>query len=349
VTVADSVAGYTSAARSGARARTRDGMIDTMRGVAILMVIGIHSLPKIEGSALVTAVDALLRPCVPVFLFASGYLTAQSGTIPLAKRIARTLVPYTIAFAAAYAFMALTNPQMDQRLVVTAVRYVFAYVFVYYYVFVYVGCTLLLWLVFAAAGREKVTRQPRLLVLLSLSIVAGLMFGAYLDPLLARVHVNDTVIEEVRMRDVPFWFAFAAAGALVGLTRAQSVLHDLRYPLAVGAVLAFAAYALIRIAQIGDAADYDSIAFFLYSLLFCLAMLGFAWNWHAIAVLGSASYFIYLWHIFVVMALRAVPALHPHPLASFLAEYIAALLVTASLAILIRQAAPPRVAQWLGV
>jgi peptidoglycan/LPS O-acetylase OafA/YrhL len=78
-------------------------------------------------------------------------------------------------------------------------------------------------------------------------------------------------------------------------------------------------------------------------------MLGFAWNWQAIATLGSASYFIYLWHIFVVMALRAVPALHPHPLASFLTEYIAALLVTASLAILIRQAAPQRVAQWLGV
>ena len=135
MTVAEGVAGYTSVTRSRARTRTRDGMIDTMRGVAILMVIGIHSLPRIEGSALVTAVDAVLRPCVPVFLFASGYLTAQSGTIPLAKRIVRTLVPYTIAFAAAYAFMALTNPQMDQRLVVTAVRYVLAYVFVYYYVF----------------------------------------------------------------------------------------------------------------------------------------------------------------------------------------------------------------------
>jgi fucose 4-O-acetylase-like acetyltransferase len=349
VTVAENVAGYTSASCSGARVRTRDGTIDTMRGVAILMVIGIHSLPKIEASALVTAADAVLRPCVPVFLFASGYLTAQTGTIPLTKRIVRTLVPYTIAFVAAYAFMAFTNPQMDQRLVVTAARYVFAYVFVYYYVFVYVGCTLLLWLVFAATGRGEPTRQPRLLVLLTLSIVIGLFVGAYLDPLLAHFRVSDALVEEVRMRDVPFWFAFAAAGALVGSTRTQAVLHDLRYPLAAGAVLAYAAYALIRIAHIGDAADYDSLAFFLYALLFCLAMRGFARNWHAVAMLGSASYFIYLWHIFVVMALRAVPVLHPHPLASFLTEFIAALLVTASLAILIRQAAPQRLAQWLGV
>jgi hypothetical protein len=44
-----------------------------------------------------------------------------------------------------------------------------------------------------------------------------------------------------------------------------------------------------------------------------------------------------------------VPALHPHPLVSFLTEYIAALFVTASVAMLLRQAAPPRVAQWLGV
>jgi peptidoglycan/LPS O-acetylase OafA/YrhL len=349
MTVADSVAGYTSASRSGARARARDGAIDTMRGVAILMVIGIHSLPKIEGSALVTAADAVLRPCVPVFLFASGYLTAQTGTIRLAKRVVRTLVPYTIAFIAAYVFMALTNPQMDQRLLATAVRYVFAYVFVYYYVFVYVGCTLLLWLVFAVAGREQTTRQPRLLVLLALSIIIGLFSGAYLDPLLQHFGVSDALVEEARMRDVPFWFAFAAAGALIGLTRAQAVLHDLRHPLLAGAVLAYVVYALIRIAHIGDAADYDSLAFFLYAVLFCLAMLGFARHWHVAAALGSASYFIYLWHIFVVMALRAVPALHPHPLASFLTEFIAALLVTAALAILIRQAAPPRLAQWLGV
>src|SRR5262249_16318420 len=160
----------------------------------------------------------------------------------------------------------------------------------------------------AAAGREKMTRQPRLLALLSLSIVAGLFVGAYLDPLLARIHVSDAVIEEVRMRDVPFWFAFAAAAGLVRLPPRQSVLHDLRFLLAGGVVLAYCAYALIRIARVGDAADYDSLAFFLYSLMFCLTMLAFAWSWHAVAVLGSASYFIYLWHIFVVMTLRSVPS-----------------------------------------
>ena len=95
---------------------------------------------------------AALRSCVPIFLFASGYLTARSGHVPLGKRVRRTLAPYTIAFLGAYAFMALSNPEMDHRPVIVVVRYAFAYVFVYYYVFVYLGCTVMLWAAMAAAG-----------------------------------------------------------------------------------------------------------------------------------------------------------------------------------------------------
>src|SRR5207244_13040203 len=62
-----------------APARSRDGVIDAMRGIAILMVIGIHSLPQPLDAIWAKSLDAALRPCVPVFLFASGYLTALSG------------------------------------------------------------------------------------------------------------------------------------------------------------------------------------------------------------------------------------------------------------------------------
>src|SRR5262245_47038477 len=96
----------------------RDAGIDTMRGIAILMVIGIHSLPQPLG-AWETTVDAILRPCVPIFLFASGYLTALSGKVPLGKRLKAAIVPYAIAFAAAYLYMALHNPAMDHRPVTT--------------------------------------------------------------------------------------------------------------------------------------------------------------------------------------------------------------------------------------
>lgn len=333
-------------ASARASAGARDAVIDTMRGVAILMVIGIHSLPEADGSALVMAVDAILRPCVPVFLFASGYLTAKSGRVPLLKRLKRTLEPYTMAFIAAYAFMAINNPDMDHRPMVAVARYGLAYVFVYYYVFVYIGCTVALWAVFAVAGEEH---RQRLLVLLALAVIAGLTVGAYLDPLLSRLHISGAVAEEVRMRDIPFWFSFMAAGAMVGLGRIEAALRDLRYPIAAATIAAYAAYAAIRIAGLGDAADYDSVAFFLYAALFCIAMLGFGYGSAALAALGSASYFIYLWHIFPIMMLRPLAALQQHPVLSTVVEYVAALTFSVLLVWALRRRARPRLAQWLGI
>ena len=78
-----------------------------MRGFAILMVIGIHSLQQPLNSW-ETLADAVLRPCVPIFLFASGYLTVLSGRVPLVRRLKAVLIPYATAFAAAFKAMAAT-------------------------------------------------------------------------------------------------------------------------------------------------------------------------------------------------------------------------------------------------
>lgn len=339
---------WSAAARAPVQARTRDSVIDTLRGLAILMVIGIHSLPKADGSALVIAVDAALRPCVPIFLFVSGYLTARSGHVPLTKRLWRTIVPYTVAFVAAYVFMAIDNPAMDHRPAVAVTRYVLAYVFVYYYVFVYVGCTVALWATIALAGDGK-DHDRRLILLLFLAIPVGLAFGAYIDPLLQRLGVAEAIIDEVRMRDLPFWFTFMAAGTLAGLFRAGELFRALRYPLAAAAVVAYAVYAAIRLAGIGDAANYDSVAFFLYAMLTCIVLLGFAPENTSLAALGSASYFIYLWHIFVIMVLRQLAVLQPHPFLSTIVEYAAALLICVAVVLLLRRLMPPRIAQGLGI
>src|SRR5713226_496730 len=101
---------------------SRDAAIDTMRGIAILMVIGIHSLQPPLNSWEILA-DAPLRPCVPIFLFASGYLTALSGRVPLAKRLSAALIPYAIAFIAAYAYTAWQNPAMDHRITSALARF----------------------------------------------------------------------------------------------------------------------------------------------------------------------------------------------------------------------------------
>jgi surface polysaccharide O-acyltransferase-like enzyme len=321
---------------------SRDLGIDTMRGVAILMVIGIHSLQP--PSAWVTAIDAALRPCVPVFLLVSGYLTALSGTVPLGKRLQAAVIPYAIAFAAAYLYMALHNPAMDHRPATAIARFMFAYAFVYYYVFVYIGCTIVLWLIFSVArpGPQRTT-------LLLFAIVLGLIAGSYLDPLLIRFGFAESVLEEIRMRDIPFWLAFMALGATLAEFRIKPVLADMRLLLLGGTITAYIIYAAVRLFGVGDAADYDSIAFFAYAASLCCLLLAVGARSPLVASLGSGSYFIYLWHIFFVMLLRDHTSLRElGPAAASIITYILVTAGSITALIVIRQIAPARLSRWLG-
>lgn len=332
-----------------ATAITRDGAIDTMRGVAILMVIGIHALQQPLDASWKIALDAFLRPCVPIFLFGSGYLTGLSGRVPVTKRLIATVIPYAIAFVAAYLYMALMNPAMDHRITTTVARFGLAYVFVYYYVFVYVGCTLLLWLVLWFATRIPEQAEQRLQVLLLIAIAFGLIVGSYLDPLLARVGLSDGVIEEFRMRDIPFWFTFAALGMLVARASIREVLLDMLPTLAVAAIIAYAIYVAVRITAIGDAAAYDSVAFFGYAAALSVLLLALRVDVPVLATLGAGSYFVYLWHIFVIMALRDLGGFHAlGGVAATFLIYAIALVVTGAALLALRQWAPPRARRYLG-
>jgi fucose 4-O-acetylase-like acetyltransferase len=349
MTVVDRLsAGPESLEGADAPATSRDIAVDSIRGFAILMVIGIHSLPQPLDALWTKSLDAALRPCVPVFLFASGYLTALSGRVPLARRLRAALIPYAIAFFAAYGYMALHNPAMDHRLSATLVRFGLGYVFVYYYVFVYVCCTLGLWLIFALAGTGKPDSGRRIATLLILSIGCGLLAGSYLDPAMSRLGVSDALLDEVRMRDIPFWFSFVALGALTSMfadLRDESMRHVLP-----GAMLvAYMFYAAVRILGIGDAAVYDSTAFFLYAALFCGSLFAVQPRSPLFAWLGSGSYFIYLWHIFVVMALRDHTSLRQFgEIASFAIVCSLTILFSLTALFAIRQLASPCICRWLG-
>jgi surface polysaccharide O-acyltransferase-like enzyme len=332
-----------------APAASRDHVIDTMRGIAILMVIGIHSLQQPLDSPWAKSIDAALRPCVPLFLFASGYLTALSGRVPLGRRLKAALIPYAIAFVAAYIYMTLHNPAMDHRLIATLARFGLAYVFVYYYVFVYVGCTIGLWLIFTISGSGAPEQQRRIAAFLILSIGFGLIVGCYLDPALFRLGVSDSLIDEVRMRDIPFWFSFAALGALAAMCT-DLVDRDMRIFFFSSMLIAYMLYAAVRLLDIGDAAVYDSTAFFGYAALFCFWLFALQPRLPLLAAIGSGSYFIYLWHIFVVMVLRDHLALRQFgPAANFVITYSLTALFSVITLLAIRQFAFPRIFRWLGV
>ena len=331
-----------------APAKSRDSVVDAMRGIAILMVIGIHSLPQPLDAIWAKPLDAVLRPCVPVFLFASGYLTALSGRVPLARRLKAALIPYAIAFAAAYAYMALHNPAMDHRIGTALARFGLGYVFVYYYVFVYVCCTLALWYVFAAGGVGKPDAEKRIALLLALSIGCGLLAGSYLDPAISRLGASDALLDEIRMRDIPFWFSFVALGALTAMFADLSD-QGMRRALPGAMLAAYMFYAAVRILGLGDAATYDSIAFLLYAALFCVALFAIQPSSPLLGWLGSGSYFIYLWHIFIVMLLRDHTGLHQlGSVASFAVCCGLTVLLSTAALLTVRQLASPRLCRWLG-
>ena len=333
-----------------AHAVSRDASIDSMRGIAILMVIGIHSLPQPLGTPWGVILDAVLRPCVPIFLFASGYLTARSGRVALVKRFQAALIPYTIAFFAAYIYMAMHNPAMDHRVTTTVSRYVLAYVFVYYYVFVYLGCTVMLWLALRIVkARDSKDRPEHLAVILLLAITAGLIIGSYIDPFLDRLGASSSLIQEVRLRNIPFWFCFVALGMLIGMPHSLRALEQSRI-LLIGTTMAlFAIYATVRVMAIGDAADYDSIAFFGYSALLCLLLLTIRIQVPILASLGSGSYFLYLWHIFAVMILRDhSPLRNFGPIIDFTVTYSITVMASVCALLIVRTLASPRVTRWLG-
>lgn len=328
----------------------RDTGIDTMRGIAILMVIGIHSLPQPLDTSSAKLADAALRPCVPIFLFASGYLTALSGRIALWKRIKTALIPYAIAFVAAYFYMAWHNSAMDHRVTTTVARFVLAYVFVYYYVFVYIGCTIGLWLMLRLSGSGNSETSQRLVIFIALSFVFGLISGNYLDPLLLHAGFSDSFVQEVRLRDIPFWFSFASLGALVGVTGIGLVLRNMRVLILGAVVTAYLIYAAVRIFNIGDAADYDSVAFFGYAALLSTLLFILHLRLPFLAAIGSGSYFIYLWHIFVVMALRDHASLRSFgALTDFVMTFGISASISIALMLIVRRVFPSRISSQLGV
>jgi peptidoglycan/LPS O-acetylase OafA/YrhL len=334
---------------SGTSAAQRDLAIDGLRGVAILMVIGIHSLQQPLDSSVAKAVDAALRPAVPLFLFASGYLTARTRHVPIARRLKAVLIPYAIAFAAAYLYMALHNPAMDHRPWITLARFGLGYVFVYYYVPVYIGCTLALWLIFRLHDRASQDADRRLGIILALAILLGLLAGSYLDPLLARLGASNDLIEEARLRDLPFWFAFMALGVLAGITDVARPLARMIPLLSASTVAAYAIYTAARIFSLGDSAAYDSVALFAYGALLCLMFLAAPLRSGLLGFVGSGSYFIYLWHILVIMLLRDHAGwLKAGGAFAAAATYAAAVVASIVALAVIRSALPPRAAQWLG-
>jgi hypothetical protein len=176
-----------------------------------------------------------------------------------------------------------------------------------------------------------------------------MIVGSYLDPLLLQRGFADSLVEEVRMRDIPFWFSFMALGALIGLAGKHASLDGTLGQISIAALLAYIAYAAVRLFGLGDAADYDSVAFFGYAAMICILLLALDIQLPPFAALGSGSYFLYLWHIFIVMALRDHAELRQFgPLASSAITFAVTAVGSVLALLAVRVLLPRTVFRWLG-
>lgn len=114
-------------------------------------------------------------------------------------------------------------------------------------------------------------------------------------------------------------------------------------------LIAYVVYAAVRIFAIGDAAAYDFIAFFAYAMLLCLWLLARQPRSTPLAMIGSGSYFIYLWHIFFIMALRDHATLRQFgPALSSSITYVLTVASSVLVLLAVRQVVSRPALRWLG-
>ena len=98
----------------------RDSYYESLRGIAILMVIAIHTFPVSGFDSLTSWISIsfrqLLNCAVPIFLAISGYFLAKKGEMPrtqyvkfLHKQIPRVYIPALICSLPLFALNIWTN------------------------------------------------------------------------------------------------------------------------------------------------------------------------------------------------------------------------------------------------
>lgn len=285
----------------------REALPDFLRAFAIIGVLVIHSATRFSNGEIEQQIgawfSAIMRPCIGIFLFISGYLLASKrlDAQTLRRRLRRVLVPYSIfaigATVAAYRGLFLTEPFSPTTALEIAWRiligdifgiYYFVFLICYAYCFHYVTCLFnwdarVLLLLFTSSGL--------------LQHAHGIDFWEVAFPLVSP--------EPVLMRS-PAWLAYFYFG--VAFRQSQWIDWTLHNKFAIFSMwtIAFGVYSLAVVLRITESHGYFSVIGNIYTVSTLLALTVIAKPSPAATSLSRNSYFLYLSHIFIVYGVRSM-------------------------------------------
>ena len=288
--------------------QTRLEFADNARGIAILMVLIIHSAKRYDCGVFwneaLSALSVLSLSCIAVFLFLSGYLVGNREWKPthLWKRCSRVLIPYLIVSVFAFLYgdaVAMISggvPEKAKLLLRLLLGHSFG---IYYFVFVIVGMYVFHFFMVKWAVDPKNLAIGFLIVLIAHHVIYPTFVEPHIGVIGKRFYTNR----------FPFWPFFFYLGVWLSKPGMAHVVTGIQrffktywgIALFVGCGLA---HVILASNGVGNSGKYDSIACSVWSVVTISMMVSLDYKLPFLAFLSRYSYSIYLMHIFVVYALR---------------------------------------------
>lgn len=274
--------------------------IQVLRGLAIIAVVCIHSLPY-------GIVQVFVRPfinfCVGLFLFLSGMLT-NAGNYHTEKRLKKILIPYVIWTFIYTLFSSYEAPAQIPfvflKSLITADSSS-----VMYYVFVYCELTLLVPLIDKLAKSRYrylgfVTPPMEIIVMRLIPIILGIEHGECLKTIL---HISCLG-----------WFSYYYLGYMLGNKLMEIKLSDTKLFViwCISILLQFAEGYWYYKMNVLDCGVQLKLSAVLSGVFFCLLAYRFIYsereyNAKLLKKLGDCSFGIFYSHIAVMMVLQKLP------------------------------------------
>lgn len=281
--------------------KSRISYYDSLRGIAILAVVFIHSLKYSNSEFLDVSIffRQIINFAVPLFLAISGYFlvskkieTREEYMLFLKKQIPRVYIPYLVwscFFFIAYVFVLKSHTVFEMLRNIL----IFQSVSIFYFVALIIQFYILL---------------PFIQKYLKISVVASIIISLIISVLLAwyKYNFQSTLPFIVYAGNFLTWMMFFVLGMFLG----KHKVRIKNYILMCG-VLLFLFFSILEtyfyielFNDIGEAVTAIKFSSFIYSGLLILLLLNNKRNWTLFSDLGKVSYAVFLMHMLVLPIVR---------------------------------------------